>query len=130
MQSLFVAQGPSFRKGLEVRSFYNTELYNLMCALIGVTPAPNNGSWVYFEICIFRKHIIMLKCFVNQGALHHFLVTPPNDPVALSMAPIARLTYPENQVVYEERTKRKKCNLLAGSNAQSIVSHKYACKTK
>ncbi|XP_050711522.1 venom phosphodiesterase 2-like [Eriocheir sinensis] len=56
MNALFVAYGPAFRTGLEVESFQNIELYNLMSHLLGVKPAPNNGTW---------------------GALHHLLVNPP-----------------------------------------------------
>ena len=48
MQALFVAQGPSFQKSLQVRPFHNIELYNLMCIMIGIDPLPNNGTWVYY----------------------------------------------------------------------------------
>ena len=46
MLALFIAQGPSFKKGVEVRPFHNIELYNLMCAMVGINPGPNNGTWV------------------------------------------------------------------------------------
>lgn len=46
MQALFIAQGPSFKKALQVRPFHNVDLYNLMCVMIGINPAPNNGTWV------------------------------------------------------------------------------------
>lgn len=46
MQAMFVAQGPSFKKGTTVRPFFNIDLYNLMCAMVNVDPAPNNGTWV------------------------------------------------------------------------------------
>ena len=46
MQAMFVAQGPSFKKNTQIRPFHNIDLYNLMCAMIGVEPAPNNGTWV------------------------------------------------------------------------------------
>lgn len=58
MQAIFVAHGPSFRKGAVGRPFENVQLYNLMCALLNVTPADNNGTW---------------------GALHPLLSDPPND---------------------------------------------------
>ena len=57
MQAIFVAHGPSFKRNLAVRPFENVELYNLMCALVNVTPAHNNGTW---------------------GALHHLLVDVPS----------------------------------------------------
>jgi hypothetical protein len=46
MNAMFVAQGPSFKKKIEVRPFHSIDLYNLMCAMIGVNPSPNNGTWV------------------------------------------------------------------------------------
>ena len=60
MQALFFAIGPSFKSREVVRPFENVQLYNLMCALVNVTPAENNGTW---------------------GALHHLLVDPPNGYV-------------------------------------------------
>lgn len=56
MQAIFIAHGPSFKSRTVVRPFENVQLYNLMCALVNVTPAENNGTW---------------------GALHHLLVDPP-----------------------------------------------------
>jgi len=44
MRTLFVAQGPSFKKGEIVNHFQNTELYNLMAGLLGLKPAPNDGT--------------------------------------------------------------------------------------
>lgn len=44
MRSLFVAQGPSFKKGEIVDTFQNTELYNMMAGLLGLTPAANDGT--------------------------------------------------------------------------------------
>ena len=59
MQAIFAAYGPSFRSNVETKPFENIELYNLMCALLNVTPAENNGTW---------------------GALHHLLADPPVLP--------------------------------------------------
>ena len=44
MGALFIAHGPSFRRGLTVPPFENIHLYNLMCALLGIEPAPNSGD--------------------------------------------------------------------------------------
>ncbi|XP_008160676.2 ectonucleotide pyrophosphatase/phosphodiesterase family member 1 [Eptesicus fuscus] len=44
MQALFIGYGPGFKHGLEVDSFENIEVYNLMCDLLNLTPAPNNGT--------------------------------------------------------------------------------------
>lgn len=44
MHGLFVAHGPSFRKGVTVGPFQNVHLYNLMAAILELEPAPNSGD--------------------------------------------------------------------------------------
>ncbi|MES2125095.1 MAG: ectonucleotide pyrophosphatase/phosphodiesterase [Gemmatimonadota bacterium] len=44
MRALFVASGPAFRNGLVVPAFQNIHVYDLMCAILGLRPAPNDGS--------------------------------------------------------------------------------------
>ena len=44
MGALFVAHGPAFRHGLVVGPFDNIHVYNLLCHLLGVQPAPNDGD--------------------------------------------------------------------------------------
>lgn len=44
MQGLFIAAGPRLRRGLAVKPFENIHLYNLMCAMLGVEPSPNDGD--------------------------------------------------------------------------------------
>ncbi|XP_078612809.1 venom phosphodiesterase 2-like isoform X2 [Branchiostoma floridae x Branchiostoma japonicum] len=44
MSALFIAYGPAFHQGVEVEPFGNIELYNMFSDLLGVTPAPNNGT--------------------------------------------------------------------------------------
>uniref|UniRef100_A0A672KRR3 Ectonucleotide pyrophosphatase/phosphodiesterase 2 n=1 Tax=Sinocyclocheilus grahami TaxID=75366 RepID=A0A672KRR3_SINGR len=44
MQTIFLGFGPGFNFKTEVPVFENIELYNVMCDLLGLTPAPNNGT--------------------------------------------------------------------------------------
>jgi predicted AlkP superfamily pyrophosphatase or phosphodiesterase len=44
MGALFVAAGPAVRSGLVARPFENIHLYEFMCAILGLTPAENDGS--------------------------------------------------------------------------------------
>ncbi|XP_066470756.1 ectonucleotide pyrophosphatase/phosphodiesterase family member 1 isoform X2 [Tiliqua scincoides] len=44
MQALFIGFGPGFKFQTEVDPFENIEIYNLMCDLLDLTPAPNNGT--------------------------------------------------------------------------------------
>ena len=43
MRALFVAWGPSFRRGAVVPGFENVHLYPLLAELLGVRPAPSDG---------------------------------------------------------------------------------------
>jgi predicted AlkP superfamily pyrophosphatase or phosphodiesterase len=44
MGALFVAHGPSFRRKTEVPDTENIQVYNLLCAALGIKPAPNDGD--------------------------------------------------------------------------------------
>ena len=44
MQGLFIASGPRFRSGLVVKPFENIHVYELMCAVLGLVPAKNDGD--------------------------------------------------------------------------------------
>uniref|UniRef100_A0AAY4BY06 SMB domain-containing protein n=1 Tax=Denticeps clupeoides TaxID=299321 RepID=A0AAY4BY06_9TELE len=59
MQTIFLGFGPSFKFQTKVPAFENIELYNVMCDLLGLTPAPNNGT---------------------RGSLNNMLKNPPYTP--------------------------------------------------
>jgi predicted AlkP superfamily pyrophosphatase or phosphodiesterase len=44
MHGLFIARGPAFKVGLRVPAFSNLHLYDLMCRILGLRPAPNEGD--------------------------------------------------------------------------------------
>ncbi len=44
MRAVFLAQGPAFEAGLTVPPFQSIHVYELLCAVLGVHPAPNRGS--------------------------------------------------------------------------------------
>ncbi|XP_030052410.1 ectonucleotide pyrophosphatase/phosphodiesterase family member 3 [Microcaecilia unicolor] len=59
MEAIFIGHGPGFKDGTEVEPFDNIEVYNLMCDLLQIQPAPNNGT---------------------HGSLNHLLRTPFHNP--------------------------------------------------
>ncbi|KAM8946615.1 ectonucleotide pyrophosphatase/phosphodiesterase family member 1 [Pelodytes ibericus] len=59
MQALFIGYGPGFKFNTEVEPFENIEIYNLMCDLLGIMPAANNGT---------------------PGSLNHLLKHPTSIP--------------------------------------------------
>jgi predicted AlkP superfamily pyrophosphatase or phosphodiesterase len=44
MRALFVAAGPRVRRGVVVEPFENIHVYDFLCAVLGLTPAPNDGN--------------------------------------------------------------------------------------
>ncbi|XP_027626035.1 ectonucleotide pyrophosphatase/phosphodiesterase family member 3 isoform X2 [Tupaia chinensis] len=59
MEAIFLAHGPSFKEKIEVEPFENIEIYNLLCDLLHIQPAPNNGT---------------------HGSLNHLLKVPFYEP--------------------------------------------------
>uniref|UniRef100_A0AAQ4QM14 SMB domain-containing protein n=1 Tax=Gasterosteus aculeatus aculeatus TaxID=481459 RepID=A0AAQ4QM14_GASAC len=59
MQTIFLGYGPTFKFKTKVPAFENIELYNVMCDVLGLKPAPNNGT---------------------HGSLNHLLRSPPYRP--------------------------------------------------
>nr|XP_056712902.1 ectonucleotide pyrophosphatase/phosphodiesterase family member 5 [Euleptes europaea] len=44
MHPIFLAHGPAFRKNISKQTMDSTDLYPLLCYLLGIEPLPNNGS--------------------------------------------------------------------------------------
>lgn len=44
MGALFIASGPAFRRSTEIADMENIQVYNLLCSLLGIKPAPNEGD--------------------------------------------------------------------------------------
>lgn len=44
MGALFVAHGPAFRRGATLENVDNIDVYNLLCAVLGIAPAKNDGG--------------------------------------------------------------------------------------
>uniref|UniRef100_A0AAY4DB30 Ectonucleotide pyrophosphatase/phosphodiesterase family member 3 n=1 Tax=Denticeps clupeoides TaxID=299321 RepID=A0AAY4DB30_9TELE len=80
MQSVFLGYGPKFHFRTQVDPFSNVELYNLMCDILEISPAQNNGT---------------------HGSLNHLLKTPyynpqhPEEKVPPGQCPLLRLPYSE-----------------------------------
>src|SRR5690606_29937034 len=44
MGGIFIARGPSFRSGITTAPFQNIHIYVMICRILGLEPAPNEGS--------------------------------------------------------------------------------------
>ena len=55
MHPFFAAMGPSFKKGSKVMTFNSVDVYPMLCTILGLKPAPNNGSMdVVAELLVDR----------------------------------------------------------------------------
>lgn len=66
MKTIFIASGPSFKKGYRLQSsIKSVDIYPLLCHLLDLEPAPNNGS--------FQKIAPLLQGFPDKA-----LITTPS----------------------------------------------------
>ncbi|XP_051577340.1 ectonucleotide pyrophosphatase/phosphodiesterase family member 2 isoform X1 [Myxocyprinus asiaticus] len=112
MQTIFLGYGPAFKFKTKIPPFENIELYNVMCDLLGLKPAPNNGT---------------------HGSLNHLLRTPvyiPSMPEEVSKpnpaGPVTALTDDlgctcEDKLRSKSRGQRAlKVTLVRGYNLESL----------
>ena len=88
MRGVFYANGPSFPRGLKYGAINNTDIYAIMCTILGITPHPNNAS--------FNVAKAMLK-----GT--NFQVNPNTSPVSRKQAGV--LSKPPKRVRTHSRSK-------------------------
>ncbi|XP_033644727.1 ectonucleotide pyrophosphatase/phosphodiesterase family member 7-like [Asterias rubens] len=70
MKSLFYAQGPSFRHGYLANHFESVNIYSLMCEILGVVPAPNNGSRNTYKDMLVSEHPTRVTVTCGATALN------------------------------------------------------------
>ena len=44
MHPFFIAHGPAFKEGYQMKPFHNVDVYPLLCHILGIEPSVNNGS--------------------------------------------------------------------------------------
>jgi len=110
MHPFFVARGPAF-KNMKVRAnpFNNVDIYEMMCKILGLTPAPNNGSlarvcglltlpcpsddnfrnfgfWLLTVVGV-TVSIIVAAAFVANAVHHRHLRRPPPRSIHPTIPP-------------------------------------------
>ena len=45
MHPFFIAHGPAFKQGYQSKPFSIVDIYSLMCHILDITPAPNDGNF-------------------------------------------------------------------------------------
>uniref|UniRef100_A0A803YRX2 Ectonucleotide pyrophosphatase/phosphodiesterase 2 n=1 Tax=Meleagris gallopavo TaxID=9103 RepID=A0A803YRX2_MELGA len=120
MQTVFIGYGPTFKYKTKVPPFENIELYNVMCDLLGLKPAPNNGT---------------------HGSLNHLLranVYKPTvpDEVAKPLYPVALPSASDFDIgcTCDDKVCKNKLDELnkrfhvKGTEGKSLVHHdKFKC---
>ncbi|KAG7154958.1 Ectonucleotide pyrophosphatase/phosphodiesterase family member 2-like [Homarus americanus] len=110
MQAAFIGFGPDFKVNYSSHSFRNVELYNLMCKLVDITPAENNGT---------------------QGSLNHLLrhavpVTPSDATKDLLLEEVESLPekLPQNNKgdleTREDGTQERSCKCFVDKTEEVI----------
>uniref|UniRef100_A0A3Q3L0G9 Ectonucleotide pyrophosphatase/phosphodiesterase 1 n=1 Tax=Mastacembelus armatus TaxID=205130 RepID=A0A3Q3L0G9_9TELE len=77
MQAIFIGYGPAFKNNSVVQPFESIELYNLMCDLLGIRPAPNNGT--HGSLNHLLKHPVHLP--VHPAQLSHSTPCEASEPL-------------------------------------------------
>lgn len=55
---LISGYGPAFKQGINSTQFKNLDVYNLMCYILGLKPAPNNGSFERVRLTLADEGIL------------------------------------------------------------------------
>lgn len=84
MHPFFIATGPSFKTGYSVETFNTVDLYPLMCLLLDIPAAPNNGSLAVVKSLLKDEikstkegipawaYVVILIVFIVVGGLFAF----------------------------------------------------------
>ena len=56
MQAIFIGYGPAFAAGSRIPAFANIELYNLMCRILAIQPAVNDGDPLWSETVLNTEY--------------------------------------------------------------------------
>lgn len=56
MQAIFIGHGPAFSAGRQIPTFANIELYNLMCRILAIQPAANDGDPLWAETVLKAEY--------------------------------------------------------------------------
>ncbi|XP_058422244.1 ectonucleotide pyrophosphatase/phosphodiesterase family member 3-like [Diceros bicornis minor] len=120
MEAIFLAYGPSFKEKTEIEPFENIEVYNLICDLLHIHPAPNNGTHGSLN------HLLKVPFYepshakeVSEFSVCDFTVPLPTDDLGCSCPELQRDASLErvNQMLnltQDEVTATEKLNLPFG----------------
>lgn len=84
MHPFFMAMGPAFRVNHTVETFKNVDVYPLICNILGIEPAPNNGSMDIVQSLLKPKKERKLYELDNTFVVCKYIHVPENCKVFIS----------------------------------------------
>ena len=73
MGGIFVGHGPAFKQGIDGPGFSNIHIYEMMCKILNLTPATNDGSLDSIKVFL-QKHFY---CLAELVCLDMFVPKTP-----------------------------------------------------
>lgn len=84
MHPFFMATGPAFRVNHTVETFKNVDVYPLICNILGIEPAPNNGSMDIVQSLLKPKKERKLYELDNTFVVCKYIHVPENCKLFIS----------------------------------------------
>lgn len=75
MRGIFLARGPDFRQNYKAAVIQITDVYNLMCAVTGISPHRNQGAWNSVRIMLSQLPVTE-ALFSNSMSVFRTLTSP------------------------------------------------------
>ncbi|KAM4695279.1 ectonucleotide pyrophosphatase/phosphodiesterase family member 5 [Discoglossus pictus] len=106
MQSLLIASGPAFKKNYTREAMNSTEVYSLMCHLLGIAPLPNNGS-LNNVLDLLDSSSLPNSTYDYQETYAHFIGVFLGVVIVVTflLVYLKHFTYSQIPVVYERHTE-------------------------
>ena len=128
MHPLFIAHGPAFKKNYKTKVFNNVDIYPLMCSVLGIEPALNNGSIYNVEQMLVSSQQKLMLFFIIIFSTPIFTASITSVLLCFSNKRI-KLSYENSIVIYKDpllAVESKIGHLLCHSktdNSQNYFSH-------
>lgn len=84
MHPFFMAMGPALKVNHTVETFKNVDVYPLICKILGIEPAPNNGSMDIVQILLKPKKERKLYELDNTFVVCKYIHVPENCKLFIS----------------------------------------------
>lgn len=102
MHPIFIAHGPAFKKSYKTKVFNNVDIYPLMCSILGVAPAVNNGSMYNVEQMLVSSQQKLMIFFIIIFLTPIFTASATGILLCLSTRDSSFKKYKNSIVIYKD----------------------------